>query len=207
MEQFNNMTNTQQHAKRELDILVKTVPGAIIRDFIPEILALCEAFGKSGQSGGSAPYTAQALSQAVKKLCLHQPICPITGIDEEWNDIGVSLNRSEPTDEYQNNRLSSIFKKGKDGRAYFLDAIVWQGEDDYDTFTGSINGVSSRQYIKSFPFEPKTFYVNVVRDFNVEGLEEKEIIETGLGRYVYKLKDPTQLEEVFQYYDKFEFTK
>lgn len=201
------MTNTQSHAKKELDILIKSTPDAIIRHFVPEILALCEAFGKSGQSGGSAPYTAGALSQAIKKLCLHQPICPITGIDEEWNDIGVSLNRSEPIDEYQNNRCSNIFKKGKEGRAYFLDAIVWQGEDDYDTFTGSVNGVSSRQYIKSFPFEPKTFYVDVVRDFNVEGLEEKDIIETGLGRYVYKLKDPTQLEEVFQYYDKFEFTK
>lgn len=198
------MTNTQQHAKRELDILVKTVPDAIIRDFIPEILSLCEAFGKSGQSGGSAPYTAQALSQAVKKLCLHQPICPITGIDEEWNG---SLDIADKDDTYQNNRSPNIFKNGKDSRAYFLDAIVWQGEDDYDTFTGSVNGVSSRQYIKSFPFEPKTFYVNVVRDFNVEGLEEKEIIETRLGRYVYKLKDPTQLEEVFQYYDKFEFTK
>jgi len=201
------MTNTQSHAKRELDILVKTTPDAIIRDFIPEILALCEAFGKSGQSGGSAPYTAGALSQAIKKLCLHQPICPITGIDEEWNDIGVSLNRSEPTDEYQNNRCSNIFKKGKNGRAYFLDAIVWQGEDDYDTFTGSINGISSRQYIKSFPFEPRTFYVNVVRDFNVEGLEEKNIIETRLGRYTYNIKDMSQLDEVFEYYDKFEFEK
>jgi len=201
------MTNTQSHAKRELDILVKTTPDAIIRDFIPEILALCEAFGKSGQSGGAAPYTAGALSQAIKKLCLHQPICPITGIDEEWNDIGASLNRSEPTDEYQNNRCSNIFKKGKNGRAYFLDAIVWQGEDDYDTFTGSINGISSRQYIKSFPFEPRTFYVNVVRDFNVEGLEEKNIIETRLGRYTYNIKDMSQLDEVFEYYDKFEFEK
>lgn len=199
------MTNTQSHAKRELDILIKSTPDAIIKDFIPEILALCEAFGKSGQSGGSAPYTAGALSQVIKKLCLFQPICPITGIDEEWNDIGVSLNRGESTDEYQNNRSSNIFKKGKDGKAYFLDAIVWQGEDDYDTFTGSVNGVSSRQYIKSFPFEPKTFYVDVVRDFNVEGLEEKEIIETGLGRYVYKLKDPAQLDEVFEYYDRFNF--
>ena len=57
-------------AEKELDILIKTTIDAIIRDFIPEILALCEKFGESGQSGGSAPYTAKAISQAVEKLCL-----------------------------------------------------------------------------------------------------------------------------------------
>lgn len=196
------MTNTQSHAKKELDILIKTTPDAIIKDFIPEILAICEAFGKSGQSGGSAPYTASALSDAIKKLCLQKPICPITGIDEEW----ISCSAMGDTDDtYQNNRSSNIFKKGKDGRPYFLDAIVWQGEDDYDTFTGTINGITSRQYIKSFPFEPKTFYIDVVRDINVDGIPEKDIIETGLGRYIYKLKDENQLKEVFDYYDKFSF--
>jgi hypothetical protein len=52
------MTNTQSHAKRELEILFKTTPDAIIREFETEILALCEKFGQSGQSGGSAPFTA-----------------------------------------------------------------------------------------------------------------------------------------------------
>lgn len=196
------MTNTQSHAKRELDILIKTTPDAIIKDFIPEILAICEAFGNSGQSGGSAPYTASALSDAIKKLCLQKPICPITGIDEEWNSCS---DMGDTDDMYQNNRSSNIFKKGKNGRPYFLDAIVWQGEDDYDTFTGTINGITSRQYIKSFPFKPKTFYIDVVRDFNVEGIPEKEIIETGLGKYIYKIKDEAQLKEVFDYYDKFSF--
>ena len=71
--EVDGMTNTQSHAKRELDILIKTTPDAIIRHFIPEILALCEVFGNSGQSGGSAPYTAGALTDAIKKLCLQQP--------------------------------------------------------------------------------------------------------------------------------------
>lgn len=63
---MNKMTNIQKFAKRELDILEATTPDAIITPFAKEILALCEAFGKSGQSGGSAPYTASAISQAVK---------------------------------------------------------------------------------------------------------------------------------------------
>lgn len=190
------MTNTQLHAKKELDILVKSTPDAVIREFIPEILALCEKFGQSGQSGGSAPYTAGAITQAIKKLLAFGTICPLTGYDEEWNEIGNNT--------YQNNRKSDVFK-GENGKAYYLDAIVWQGEDDYDTFTGTINGITSRQYIKSFPFEPKTFIINVVRDFNVDGLEDKDIIETGLGKYTYKFKDEKQLEEVFAYYDKFSF--
>lgn len=191
---------TLTHAQKELDILVKSAEAdnrPIIEPFIPEILALVKKFGESGQSGGSAPYTASAISQAVKHLCLQEPICPITGTDEEWMN---SIDKEY----YQNLRLSSIFKEGKEGRPYFLDAIVWQGEDDYDTFTGTVNGISSRQYIKSFPFTPKTFYIDVFRDFNIEGLENKDIIETGLGKYTYKFKDENQLKEVFEYYDRYD---
>ena len=43
------MTNTQAHAKKELEILKKTVKDPIITPFTKEILALCEAVGKSGQ--------------------------------------------------------------------------------------------------------------------------------------------------------------
>jgi DNA modification methylase len=41
------MTNTQSHAQRELEILVKTTPDAIIKDFVPELLALCEKLLRS----------------------------------------------------------------------------------------------------------------------------------------------------------------
>ena len=80
------MTNTQKFAQQELDILAATVPDAIVTPFAKEILALCEAFGNSGQSGGSAPYTASAISQAVKKLLLQEPICDVTGHENEWGD-------------------------------------------------------------------------------------------------------------------------
>ena len=82
------MTNTYKFAKQELDILATAVPDAIVIPFRNEILALCEAFGRSGQSGGSAPYTANAISQAVKKLCLHEPLWDVTGHKEEWVDVG-----------------------------------------------------------------------------------------------------------------------
>ena len=78
---------TQSHAERELDILEKNVPDAIINPFRKELIAICKKFGKSGQSGGSAPYVASALSQAVEHLCMQQTICPIMGTDDEWNGM------------------------------------------------------------------------------------------------------------------------
>src|SRR5690554_4593318 len=128
------MTNTQKFAKQELDILAATVPDAIVTPFAKEILALCEAFGKSGQSGGSAPYTVSAISQAVKKLCLQEPICDVTGHENEWVDVS---EMSDGETLWQNSRCSGLFKY-PDEKCSYVDAIVWQGEEEWDTFTGRV---------------------------------------------------------------------
>ena len=160
------MTNTQKFAKRELDILAATVPDAIITPFAKEILALCEKFGKSGQSGGSAPYTATAISKAVKKLLLQEPICDVTGHESEWFDVSEVCGGNKT---YQNNRCSALFKDGIESKAHYLDAIVWKGVEEYDTFTGRVyiddkdfELIGSSQFVK-FPFKPKTFYIDVIR--------------------------------------------
>lgn len=189
------MTNTQRYAKRELDILVKsaTDPGnrPIVEPFIPEILALCEKFGNSGQSGGSAPSTATALAQTVKKLLLQEPICPIMGIDEEWIDVAHLGDGLDIL--WQNARCSCLFK-GINGRAWYLDAIVWKG-DKTGTFTGPIQMgeevLTSRQYVKRWPFTPKTFYIDVV---------DREVSK---DRWDHSVKDPRQLKAVFKYYDRY----
>jgi hypothetical protein len=194
------MTNTQSFAKQELDILAATVPDAIVTPFTNEILALCEAFGKSGQSGGSAPMTASAISQAVKHLLLQEPICPITGIDDEW----VNIRDASEDDEmmYQNKRCSALFK-GKSGRCWYLDAIVekvaqtgfcfsgsfWLSKEDYLIGDRS-KMIGCSQYVKSFPFTPKTFYIDVI---------EEEVAKDDWEMY---LKNPKQLEKVWKYYDK-----
>jgi hypothetical protein len=197
-------SNTYKKAKREIDILLKTSTDdrPIIEEFIPEILALVNKFGNSGQSGGSAPYVANAISYAVKKLCMQEPICPLTGLEDEWSDL--SDISDDPS--FQNIRLPSVFKKKKDDRAYFLDAVIFQGEDDWDTFTGSVEEITSRQYIKSFPFTPKRFYIDVVREaYDPEKHKEgsQYASSDGYGDYVYKIKDRKQLEAVFQYYDQY----
>ena len=178
------MTNTQSYAQRELDILIKTTPDAIIRHFVPEILALYEAFGKSGQSGGSAPYTAGALADAIKKLCLQRPIAPITSEDSEWNDISDMDNGT-----FQNNRCSAIFKDKKTGKAYYLDAISWKTQKGSTWHGTTKEGITSRQFIKSFPFKPKTFVIDVIET------------EVGKGDWEFTIKNISDLDEVSAYYD------
>jgi len=200
-------SSTHNIAKRELDILEATTPDAIITPFAKEILALCEAFGNSGQSGGSAPYTAGAISKAVKKLMLHEPICDVTGHESEWVEISQYMGETM----WQNARCGGLFKYSN-GKCSYNDAIVWKGVEDWDTFTGSVyvdelafELVRSSQFVK-FPFKPKTFYIDVVRvPITKEDAESRNLhyIEDGFNKCYYTiLKDPTQLDKVFKYYDK-----
>jgi hypothetical protein len=219
-------SNTYRFAERELSILSKAALDPnnrpIIEPFTKEILALCEKFGKSGQSGGSAPMTATAISQALKHLLLQEPICPIMGMDEEWvNVAGYGSGKNEKECVWQNRRCSGLFK-GSDGKAHFLDAIIWKEESEGCYYGSAISPdgekLHSKQYVKSFPFEPKTFYIDVVKEILPADWTEEPFIEwdyydnkefkaTGKKRWITEkyrniVKDPSQLERVFNYYDK-----
>lgn len=195
------MTNSELHAKRELELLEKTTPNAIIAPFKKEIIALAKAFAESGQSGGSAPFTASAISQAVKKLLLFETIAPLTGEDSEWTDVS---EYSDGKLMFQNNRDSRIFKY-PNGKAYFIEAIVFDG-DIGGKFTGNgsvtCNGkkIGSAQYIKEFPFTPKTFYVDV-KDYRWTDKTETTLDQDG-DWWTHSIADEDQLKEVFEYYDE-----
>lgn len=159
----------------------------LILEFENEINALVKKFGESGQSGGSAPYVASAISDAVKRLCLHEPISPITGNELEWCEVGANT--------YQNKRCSALFVHiPKD--PYYLDAIEWVTQDGY-SYSGSAHTrstgeiIRSRQHVKSFPFTPKTFRINVI---------EYEITP---GDFEFVVTDDDLLLEVFEYYDRY----
>ena len=145
---------------------------------------LLDVFHKQGHSGFSAQRTAYLFYTLIKDGIL----TPLTGNDDEWSDISFADPNDKMT--YQNNRKSDVFKYGKEGRAYYLDAIIWKGEEPGDTFTGRVEGMQSRQYIK-FPFYPKSFYIDVVRD------------EQGN----YTIKDREQLIPVFEYYEEYKPTQ
>jgi hypothetical protein len=140
-------------------------------------------------------------------LATQQPLCPITGKEEEWGT---------GADYKQNKRCSALFKEKDTDKAYYLDAIVWQGEDNWDTFTGRVclpdgSVVYSRQYVR-FPFEPNTFYVDVYKEILPNDWETEPFIEWDYftedkikvtEKYRYVVKDLDQLEDVFKYYDRY----
>ena len=126
---------------------------------------------------------------------------PLTGEDDEW-DINYTVHK---THVYQNNRNSAVFKEGKDGKAYYINAIIFKDNNGIcsNSQGGGIklkNGktLSSRQYIRNFPFTPKSFYIDVVQterdktDIHLEGL---------VWQHTYDIKDENQLKEVFELYE------
>ena len=100
----------------ELDRLVRNSESRgetpIIKEFIPEVKALIKKFADSGQSGGSAPFTTAVIVKVIEKLLKQEPLGGIENTDDEWN----SLSDFGDDDSYQNNRLSSVFKDGNDGK-------------------------------------------------------------------------------------------
>lgn len=181
-------SNYKSHAQEEfralgyipLDQDQEDGPNKWIQENVMDLLSL---FATQGHSGSSAPYCVDCF----RKLALFKPLSPIKCDDSEWMESSFSGD-----DHYQNKRLSSVFKEGKDGKPYYIDAIVWCNQKGV-TYSGSaLNNrgirIQSRQFIK-LPFIPKTFYIDVI---------EKEIAKDDFEFYI---KDETQLKEVFEYYE------
>lgn len=190
----NDESSYIKHAKRELKALGYDLnqkeedPNKWICENLFELLKVLD---KQGHSGFSIHYVVDMFS----KLALFKTLSPITCEDSEWNNISDWCRGDET---YQNNRLSSVFKKGKDGRPYYLNAVVFKDQNG-NTFTGSVEDIFSSQYIR-LPFTEKTFYVDVIsKETNEEGTEEVP----GSGWWVSTIKDREQLKEVFEYYDEY----
>jgi len=181
-----------EHAKREFTALgykpieeCEDDPNKWIQE---NILELLEVFSKQGHSGSSAPYCINLF----KKLASFEPLAPLTFKDDEWNEIDTNV--------YQNNRMSSVFKDDKNGKPYYLYAIVmetqtgdrWNGTAKLpDKYSGSNKTIGCAQYIDtSKPFEPKTFVLKV-----------KEV-EVAKDDWEFYVDDVSQLTEIFNYYKK-----
>jgi len=188
------MSNIRKKAELEFKILESEVQDSIVMPFKNEIMALLEKFSNNGESGGSAPFTTSAILDVIKKLLSQEPLSSLKCTDLEWNDISNDYGNQGAL--FQNKRLTSVFKDGEDSKPYYLNAIVFKGENDI-TFTSNLvklkdgSKITSSQYLR-LPFTPKTFYVDVIEtlDYN------------GEGWYNSVVKDETQLEEVFNYYEK-----
>lgn len=159
------------------------------------VLELIDVFENQHHSGMSASMVIDIFSQ----LALFKPINPITGEDHEWNDISLWGGEDGLK---QNMRESGLFKD-KNNKVTYNSAIIkrtpngttWSGPI-YMTKEDAINDTNrfhSSLEIKGFPFTPKTFYIDVL---------EEEIKKDD---WIMWVKDPKQLDEVWEYYKKPEF--
>lgn len=198
------MNYLKEYAKREFKILKKQDPNSNILKYKKEIINLIKKFDDDN-SGTSAAYIINLISNTIYNLLSYTPITPIVENPDDWVDVTDDL--------YQHKRCGQIFKYSYQDLPYYLDAILWK-DNDY-TFIGkgiyqSIDGLeitNSRQYF-NYPFTPKTFVIDVIRHYlndppsSYDKNFDYRIDDNGKA-YIYIVKDLNQLNEAFKYYQKF----
>lgn len=135
------MSNLITHAKTEL--AAAGVCGSEMDEAMAaDVLELLEVFSKQGHSGGSAPYCISLFA----KLAAFKPLVPLTGADDEWNEVGAG--------EFQNRRCGHVFKDST-GYAWDINGIVFR-EPNGAMYTS----MESRVPV-TFPYTPRTVYQDV----------------------------------------------
>jgi hypothetical protein len=137
------MGNLRDFAEREL--AAAKADESLYGDYLPKaVLELIDCFAAQGHSGMSANVTIQLFTQ----LARFEPLGPLTGEDDEWNEVSDGL--------FQNRRCGHVFKEN--GQAYDNEGRIFR-ESDGCCFT---NG-KSRVPI-TFPYTPKREYVDVPKE-------------------------------------------
>ena len=137
-----------EHFKKECEILGwdntrDKMQQLIVRN-VEDIL---KVVSNQGHSEFSMLYLLDLLNKAIKRI----PLSPLTGSNDEWDDISDGL--------LQNKRDSRVFKPN-DEEPYTIDAYAFR-EPNGSCYTGR----SSHKEIK-FPYRPcETIYIDV--PFNV----------------------------------------
>jgi len=170
----------KEHAQRELTLACLFDKDSDYEGMLGEaVMRMIEVFSAEKHSGSSAAQTINIFKRVANYECL----TPLTGKDDEWVSVAAYGN-GNPV--WQNNRVSSVFKD-KDGKAYYLNGVVWKTQKG-TTWFGEVDGIASRQYIKAFPFTPKTFYIDVTEN------------EVSKDNWEFHIVDMKQLEPVKEYY-------
>ena len=99
------------------------------------VLDLLQVLADQGHSNHTVHYCLAVF----ERLAKFKPLTPLTGEDDEWNEYADGL--------FQNKRYSAVFKDGKDGRAYDVEARVFSDNGGETWYTSK----DSRVYI-DFPY-------------------------------------------------------
>ncbi len=145
------MSNYQSHAMREFRAAGWCDKDGKFNDDMQElickhVLKLLDVFADEGHSGSSAPYAIRLF----KQLASFEPIMPLSGDADEWNEVGEGM--------FQNNRCSHVFKDSADGQAYDCEGRIFR-EPNGSCFTSKDSRV-----MVTFPYTPKREYVDVPAD-------------------------------------------
>jgi hypothetical protein len=121
------LSNLLLHAKDELNRIGMTEdsPDEMNVAMRKHILHMMNEFAEEGHSGFSASYAISILT----KLMDFKPLSPLTGEDDEWNNL---VENYEPVPHWQNKRNSSVFKNA-DGTCYDIDGkVFWEWAMPYE---------------------------------------------------------------------------
>jgi hypothetical protein len=139
------MSNLLSYAESELNRIGMTEnsPDQMNVEMRKHILHMVQEFSKEGHSGFSGRYALNILI----KLLDFKPITPLTGAEDEWNDVGE--------DYWQNKRCSSVFKKA-DGVCYDIDGKVfweWYKDENGEAVKTYYSGYGCSTPV-TFPYTP-----------------------------------------------------
>lgn len=137
------------YAKSELARIEQDEDG--LQELInKQILEIIGTFSEQGHSGTSANYAIAML----ERLLRFKPIRPLTGAEEEWNDLHFGSK--------QNKRCSSVFMN-EDGEAHDIDAIVVSDNGGITWFqSGRFRKTVTFPYIP--PTHPEKVYIEYTED-------------------------------------------
>lgn len=148
------MSKLINHAMRELSLLLVEADNDKSNDSIDMqeyanscILELIEVFSNQGHSGFSSEYTIKTFC----RLARLKPLRPLTGEDNEWLEVCKGI--------YQNKRCSSVFKEGKDGKAYNINARFFS-DDNGKTFYANKESSNYIEFPYIIPEEPEVVMIN-----------------------------------------------
>lgn len=142
-------SNLYRHAETEMLLRCPDDPTDDLSDRMNKsmraaVLDMVLVFCTEGHSGFSANYTVGCL----QKVLRYEPLTPLTGDDDEWNEIGGFADGGRAM--WQNKRCSKIFKEIVNGRVecYNIEGYVFE-EPSGARFTG----YGSRRTV-AFPHSP-----------------------------------------------------
>lgn len=122
------MSNLVDWAKNELYRLNKS--GDEEQEMINnDILEIIKVFAGQGHTGFTASYALNI----IKRLLDWKPITPLTGEDNEWNDV---TEWDDGRNLQQNKRCSAVFRENYDNStAYYIDGKVFSDDGGKTWFT------------------------------------------------------------------------